>query len=102
MDGSNKRAKIRSILIPENSNLMIGTNASGTGVIFSIAPGGDIRSRIGGKSEKKSSIMTCLGATIKVSISDPTNIRISCFFFSRCHIPCTYLDHRHLDDNYHT
>jgi hypothetical protein len=37
------------------NGLMIGTNASGTGVIFSIAPSEAILSRTGGNSAKKSS-----------------------------------------------
>ena len=64
-------ANIRSMLIPEYSNLMIGTKASGTGVISSIAPGGDIFSSTEGNVEKKSSKVTSFGATTRVSMSDP-------------------------------
>lgn len=67
-----RRAKMRSMLIPESLSLMIGTKASGTGVISSIAPGDVIfRSRTG-KSSKKSSRYTCFGTTTRVSISDPS------------------------------
>lgn len=74
-------AKIKSMLIPEYSSLMIGTNASGTGVISSIAPLLDMRSKTAGKCSKKSSRETCFGVTTKVSISDPAlgvNRRFRC------------------------
>lgn len=70
-EGIARRAKIRSMLIPESSSLIIGTKASGTGVISWIAPRGVIFRRMTGKSSKKSSRKTCFGTTTRVSISEP-------------------------------
>ena len=67
-----RRAKIRSMLIPENSNLMIGTKASGTGVNSWMASFGAMRLMIFGRYSKKSSRDTCLGTTTRVSMSEPT------------------------------
>lgn len=65
------REKIKSMLMPAYSNLMIGTKESTTGVRSVIAPGGDIFTRRSGKYLKKSSRVTCLGPTTRVSISEP-------------------------------
>ena len=66
-------AKMRSISIPLRTSLMIGTKESGTAVNEVTAPGPAMRSKMPGKSSKKSSRLTCLGATASVSISDPTS-----------------------------
>lgn len=65
-------AKIRSISIPFSTSLIMGTKESGTAVKDVTAPGPAIRSSTEGKYSKKSSRVTCLGATARVSISDPT------------------------------
>ena len=72
-DATERRAKIRSMLIPENSSLMIGTKASGTGVISWMASFGAIRSMMLGKYSKKSSRDTCFGTTTRVSMSEPVH-----------------------------
>jgi len=71
-EGIARRANMRSMLMPENSSLIIGTKASGTGVTSSMAPAGAILSKIEGRSSKKSSRETCLGTTTRVSMSEPT------------------------------
>lgn len=70
---------MRSISIPLRTSLMIGTNESGTAVKDVTAPGPAIRSNTAGKYSKKSSRVTCLGATARVSISDPAHKVSSCF-----------------------
>ena len=70
-EDSARLAKMRSMLMPIYSNLMIGTKASGTGVISSIAPCGECFSRTDGNVSKKSSLDTSFGTTTSVSISEP-------------------------------
>ena len=95
-----RRAKIKSMLMPENSSFMIGTKASGTGVSSSMAPGGESFSSVGGKCSKKSSRVTSLGTTTRVSMSDPVasyqlSSGIEVYLFSK------YLAHRHPADSFH-
>lgn len=75
-EGMSRLAKIRSMLMPENSSLIMGTKASGTCVISLIAPGGAIFSRMEGKCSKKSSRKTCLGTTTRVSMSEPAQVNL--------------------------
>lgn len=63
--------KIKSMLIPEYSNLMMGTNDSCTGLTSVMAPSGVISRSRSGKYLKKSIRDTCLGATTRVSMSEP-------------------------------
>lgn len=65
-------AKIRSISMSLRTSLMIGTKESGTAVKEETALPATFSKTVGYKS-KKSSRLTCLGATARVSISEPTH-----------------------------
>ena len=70
-------AKIRSISMPLRTSFMMGTKESGTGVnevIFSLQTFSFSATllKISGNNSKKSSRVTCLGATARVSMSEPS------------------------------
>jgi len=66
--GSEENSK--SMLTPRNSILIIGTKASSTGTNSLMSFSSDSSLKVGGKSAKKSSMETNLGATTSVSISE--------------------------------
>lgn len=73
-DDKIRGTKSRSISTPEKSNLIIGTYASGTALSSSISSGEERSRRVGSKYLKKSTLSTCFGATIRVSISEPGDV----------------------------
>ena len=95
-----RRAKIRSMLIPENSSLMIGTKASGTGVISWMASFGAMRLIIFGRYSKKSSRDTCFGTTTRVSMSEPRLV-VSGMSLVEVRVYLAHQAHRPPDDSYH-